>query len=92
MATTKMMCYIAVCDSCRKELETDFTLHHPSVGDAIGYATECDWVKVGDQLYCEGCSEGKGVPCAGCDDLVVLEGDRCETCQQEERRPIDAPS
>ncbi len=92
MATNKTTCYTAVCDGCRAELETDFIPHFPSPGDAVGYATECDWVRVGDKLYCEGCGEGKGVPCAGCDDLVEQEGERCTSCLQEDREEINAPS
>lgn len=92
MATPEMTCYIAVCDDCKTELETDFIVHYPSVGEATWAATEHDWVWVGDKLYCEKCAEGKGVSCAGCDDLVEQEGDRCESCQQEERKPINAPS
>ena len=95
MATTKMTCYIAVCDGCNSELEFDYIPHHPHPGDAVGDAVDHDWVRVGDKLYCEQCAEGKGVPCVGCDDLVELDGERCESClieDGEERRPINASS
>ncbi len=92
MATTQMTCYIIDCDACGKELEGDYIVHYPSPGDAFQSAIESDWVRVGDKLYCEGCGEGKGVPCAGCDDLVEQEGDRCVSCQHEERRENNAPS
>lgn len=85
MATPQVTCYIAVCDSCKTELETDYIVHHDGSGGAIEYATEHDWVVVGDKLYCEFCHEGgKGVPCAGCDDLVENEGERCALCQRQE--------
>ncbi len=92
MATTKTTCFIAVCDGCDLEFDQGYIVHCPSVMDAVGAATEADWVQVGEKLYCEHCAEGKGVSCAGCDDLVMFEGDRCESCRQEERREIKAPS
>ena len=84
MATPQMTCYIAVCDSCAQELETDYIVHHATPGDAIGYATDHDWVVVGGWLYCDHCQEGKGVSCASCDNLVEREGDRCRACQRQE--------
>ncbi len=92
MSTKQKTCYIPICDECGTDLENDYVMHHPSEGDAIGYATECDWVRVGDKLYCEKCGEGKGVGCLSCDDLVEKDGDRCQPCQAEERRPINAAS
>lgn len=92
MATPETTCYIAVCDGCKIELETDYIPHFPSASEAIETATEWDWVKIGDKLYCENCGAGKGVPCSSCDDLVAEDGDRCEECQEEDRRKINAPS
>lgn len=77
-----MTCYIPACDECGQELESDYIEHFPSAGDATGRASDCDWVQVGDKLYCEQCGEGKGVPCAGCDDLVEHEGERCAPCRR----------
>ncbi len=80
MATPQRTCYTAVCDDCDVELETDYVVHHSDPGDARGHATEHDWVVVGDKLYCDRCSEGKGFPCAHCDDLVPQEGESCQPC------------
>jgi hypothetical protein len=92
MATPKMTCYIAVCDGCGEELETDYIVHHPSPEKAQGHATDCDWLVVGDKLYCEACRDGKGFGCRSCDELVEKDGDRCQDCRAEERRPINASS
>jgi hypothetical protein len=81
MGTPQTTCYTAVCDGCNLELETDYIVHHPSPEEARGHATDCDWLALGDKLYCENCQEGKGVPCADCDNLVEREGDRCLSCQ-----------
>ncbi len=93
MAFTKVTCYTTYCDACEREFETDYIVHHFSPEDARGDATDHDWVMVGDKIYCERCSEGKGVPCAGCDELVEKAGEYCQFCHPvEERRPINAPS
>ncbi len=87
MATTRMICYVAVCDGCHQEFETDYTVHNDWAADAIGYATEYDWVSIGNKLYCERCAEGyDGVPCANCDDLVECEGDFCRFCRDRRGR------
>ncbi len=78
------ICYIATCDGCYTELETDYIVHYPTPEDARAHAIDYDWVVVGDMLYCERCGEGKGFPCAGCDDLVEREGTRCRACRREE--------
>ncbi len=92
MATKQSVCYVPWCDECGTDLENDYVMHHPSEGDAIGYATECDWLRVEDKLYCEKCRAGKGFGCRSCDDLVKVDGTRCQPCQDaEERRQIDAP-
>lgn len=83
MATRQETCYIAVCDDCNQDLEMDYIVHHDDPGDARGYATEHDWLVVGDKLYCENCQEGKGFPCADCDDLVENEGERCPPCRRQ---------
>ena len=92
MATPQKICYIAVCDGCDMELETDYVVHHDDPGDARGHATEHDWIVVEDKLYCEPCSDGKGFGCQSCDDLVKEDGTRCQPCQAEERRRINEPS
>lgn len=92
MATKQETCYLAVCDGCDTMLETDYIPHYPTPSDAISMATECDWRVVGSKLYCEKCSEGKGVPCTDCDDMVENEGETCAPCQRVERRPINASS
>ncbi len=101
MSTKQEVCYIPVCDGCDEELAYDYVQHFPSSGEAIGHATDCDWLVVEDKLYCEKCREGKGFGCRSCDDLVKVDGTRCPPCQDaqergqvtgEERRPINAPS
>lgn len=87
MTIARVICYIAVCNGCKQELETDYIVHHGSPGDAVGDAVDHDWVTVGDKLYCEGCAEGKGVPCAGCDDLVEYEGAYCRFCEETDTWP-----
>ncbi len=80
MTTMKMTCYVPQCDGCEEVLESDYVQHFPSSGEAIGHATDCDWLVVGDKLYCEKCREGKGFGCQSCDDLVEKDGDRCVDC------------
>lgn len=82
MGTPQTTCYIAVCDECGTELETDYIVHYPSPEEARGHATDYDWLALGDKLYCERCQEGKGVPCTDCDDLVEREGDQCLSCER----------
>ena len=88
MSTKQMTCHIPICDDCGEELEYEYVQHFPSEGDAIGHATDCDWLVVEDKLYCEKCRDGKGFGCRSCDDLVKEDGDRCQSCQAEERRRI----
>lgn len=93
MATKQVTCYIPTCDECGTELEYEYVQHFVSDGEAISHATDCDWLVVGDKLYCDSkCRDGKGFGCQGCDDLVENDGDRCSSCQQEERRPINDQS
>ncbi len=101
MSTKQMVCYSSWCDGCGTELEDDYVVHFPSAGEAIGHATDCDWLVVEDKLYCEKCREGKGFGCRSCDDMVKVDGTRCQPCQDaqergqveaEERRPINASS
>ncbi len=85
MATKQVVCHIPYCDGCQEVLEYEYVQHFDSPGEAISHATDCDWLVVGDKLYCEKCREGKGFGCRSCDDLVEKDGDRCQPCQAMER-------
>lgn len=86
MSTKQEICYIPICDGCGIELEYEYVQHFPSVSEAIGRATDCDWLVVEDKLYCEKCRDGKGFGCRSCDDLVKVDGTRCQPCQDAQER------
>ena len=89
MAIKQLICYIRIFDGCGVELEFEYVQHFPSVDEATSHSTDFDWLVVEDNLYCEKCRGAYGFDCQSCcDNLVKVDGERCQPCQEEERREI----